>query len=73
MTGSEKYCTSGERTVGPTVLAARSMVISTSGRRRANPRTYPSTSKTSLAKPERGIRCGAMSSVNIAGSRGDEP
>ena len=59
--------------LGPTMLARRSMVISTSGRRREKPRTYPSTSTESLPKPVRGRVFGFMSSVNIAGSRGEEP
>ena len=35
--------------VGPTKLAKRNTVTLTSGRRRPNPRTYPSTSTASLA------------------------
>ncbi len=49
------------------------MVTQTSGRRRANPRTYPSTSTASLLRPVWWIARGAISSVNIAGSRGPAP
>ena len=55
------------------MLANRSVRISVSGRRRAKPRTYPSTSIESLPKPPDGVRLAPMSSVNIAGSRGVEP
>ena len=57
-TGSEKYDVSGVRTVGPRMLANRSTVTATSGRRRAKPRTYPSTSTASLAKPAARQRLG---------------
>ena len=55
------------------MLAKRNVRISVSGRRRANPRTYPSTSMESLPNPPEGDRLAPMSSVNIAGSRGVEP
>ena len=55
------------------MLANRSTATATSGRRRANPRTYCSTSQASLAKPPRGSDFGSMVSVKTAGSRGAEP
>src|SRR3954464_15183295 len=58
---------------GPMMLASRSITTSTSGRRRENPRTYPSTSTESLPQPLRGSTFAPVSSVNMAGSRGLEP
>ncbi len=48
-TGSEKYRVSGVSMRGPTKLVNRRIVNATSGRRRPNPRTYPSTSTESFA------------------------
>ena len=48
ITGSRKYEVIGLWTIGPSTLAARSIATRTSGRRRANPRTYPSTSAASF-------------------------
>ena len=55
------------------MLAKRSTHTATSGRRRANPRTYPSTSTASLAKPPLGSDLGGVVSVKTAGSRGADP
>lgn len=55
------------------MFANRSTHTATSGRRRANPRTYPSTSTVSLAKPPLGSDLGGVVSVNTAGSRGADP
>jgi hypothetical protein len=43
-------------------FAKRSVVTETSGRRRAKPRTYDSTSTESFAHPERGWLRGSVSS-----------
>src|ERR1044072_987262 len=72
-TGSAKYSASGESAHGPRMLAKRSTHTATSGRRRAKPRTYPSTSTVSLAKPPLGSDLGGVVSVNTAGSRGADP
>ncbi len=77
-TGSAKYSLSGVLSHlsgpdGPRMLAKRSTVTATSGRRRAKPRTYPSTSVASLAKPPFGRFLGCIRSPNTAGSRGAEP
>ena len=53
--------------------ANRSTVAVTSGRRRRNPRTYPSMSRMSRANPPRGTSRGSVSSVKTAGSRNDAP
>ena len=53
------------RMPGPMALAKRSTATSTSGRRRENPRTYPSTSTESLPHPARGSARAAVSSVNM--------
>ncbi len=55
------------------MFAKRSTQTATSGRRRAKPRTYPSTSAASLAKPPLGRDLGGVVSVKTAGSRGAEP
>ena len=60
-------------TPAPIRLASRSVLTSTSGRRRARPRTYASISIESLPNPVRGDTRGDISSVNFAGSRGDAP
>lgn len=72
-TGSPKYEASGVSAAGPRMLANRSTVTDTSGRRRAKPRTYPSTSTASLAKPPLGRDLGAVVSTQTAGSRGADP
>ena len=71
--GREKNDVIGVLTPGPMKFAKRSVVTATSGRRRENPRTYPSTSAESFAQPLRGEWRGSTSSVNIAGSRGPAP
>ncbi|WP_279582993.1 hypothetical protein [Fodinicola feengrottensis] len=58
---------------GPSISAKRSMATATSGRRRAKPRTYCSTSSASRPAPLAGGDFGSASSVKNAGSRGDEP
>ena len=55
------------------MLAKRSTATATSGRRRAKPRTYPSTSTASFAKPPLGSDLTGVVSVKTAGSRGAEP
>ena len=55
------------------MFANRSTHTATSGRRRAKPRTYPSTSTASLAKPPLGSDLGGVVSVKTAGSRGADP
>ena len=47
----EKYRVIGESVLGPIQFAIRRVETQTSGRRRANPRTYPSTSTASLLSP----------------------
>lgn len=59
--------------VGPRMLANLSTHTATSGRRRAKPRTYPSTSTVSFAKPPLGSDLAGVVSVNTAGSREAEP
>ena len=53
--------------------ANRSTVAATSGRRRRNPRTYPSMSRMSRANEPRGTARGSVSSVKTAGSLNDAP
>jgi hypothetical protein len=58
---------------GPIMLASRRIVTAISGRRRPNPRTYPSMSRLSLAKPPRKGRRPLLSSVNMTGSCALDP
>ena len=72
-TGSAKNRVRVVSASGPTNGASRSTVVVTSGRRRVNPRTYPSISMMSLANPPRGMSVGGVDSVKTAGSRNEAP
>ena len=72
-TGIRKKPVMSESIRGPMKLVNRSIATSTSGRRRAKARAYPSMSRLSLAKPPDGTARACIASVKTAGSREEAP